>query len=272
MAILMGNNDIFNDYFLWNDALWEYYFGGDRTSEQVILYVDDNIIRNIGCSNVDIKTRFETGFELGDILDFFFQSILLDEETFANQFFYWGCHQNGTPKRTVSEEFLGQARIDNALSAYRRQETQTTAIFEFARALASIQNPRFPHKCPCLSYVVFLILAYSENRTYDGLISILREKSGLPNANILPEQFMELFRSVEEWSKDNYGIPRFYADRIRGNQEFAGVLRYHLVLNRAEATQCKTHFTNIMLNGMNRKLPTKNLYTIVSCLSSHIPK
>lgn len=233
----MGVNDIYNDYFLWNDALWEYYFGGDNPSEQVLLYVDENIIRNIGYSNEAIKVRFETGFELRDILDFFFQSILLNEEIFVKNFFYWGVHQNGTPMRTISEEFLGQARIDNALSAYRRQETQTTAIFEFARALASIQNMRYPHKCPCLSYVVFLILAYSENRTYDGLISILREKSCLQNANILPAQFMELFRSVEEWSKDNNGIPKFYADRIRGSQEFAGVLRYHLVLNRAEMTE-----------------------------------
>ena len=83
----------------------------------------------------------------------------------------------------------------------------------------------------------FLILAYSGNRTYDGLISVLREKSGLQNANILPEQFMELFRSVEEWSKDNDGIPRFYADRIRGSQELVGVLRYHLVLNRKEMAE-----------------------------------
>lgn len=233
----MGENDIYNDYFLWNDALWEYYFGGNNRSEQVLLYVSDDIIRNIGCSNDAIRDRLENELELDDYLEFFYDSILLRSSDDVRNFFYCGLTRNGDPRRAISEVFLGQARIDNALSAYRRQETQTTAIFEFARALASIQDQRFPHKCPCLSYVVFLILAYSENRTYDGLISILREKSGLPNANILPEQFMELFRSVEEWSKDNDGIPRFYADRIRGNQEFVGVLRYHLVLNRAEATQ-----------------------------------
>ena len=233
----MGENDIYNDFFLWNDALWEYYFGGDNPSEQVLLYVSDDIIRNIGCSNDAIRDRLENELELDDYLEFFYDSILLRSSDDVRNFFYCGLTRNGDPRRAISEVFLGQARIDNALSAYRRQETQTTAIFEFARALASIQDQRFPHKCPCLSYVVFLILAYSGNRTYDGLISILREKSGLPNANILPEQFMELFRSVEEWSKDNDGIPRFYADRIRGNQEFVGVLRYHLVLNRAEATQ-----------------------------------
>lgn len=233
----MENNDMYNDYFLWNDALWEYYFGGNNPLEQVLLYVDGDIIRNIGCSNDAIKVRFENELELEDYLEFFYDSILLRSADDVRNFFYCGLTRNGDPRRAISEVFLGQARIDNALSAYRRQETQTTAIFEFARALASIQDQRFPHKCPCLSYVVFLILAYSKNRTYDGLISILREKSGLPNANILPEQFMELFRSVEEWSKDNDGIPRFYADRIRGNQEFVGVLRYHLVLNRAEATQ-----------------------------------
>lgn len=233
----MEYNDIYNDYFLWNDALWEYYFGGDNPSEQVLLYVSDDIIRNIGCSNDAIRDRLENELELDDYLEFFYDSILLRSSDDLRNFFYCGLTRNGDPRRTISEEFLGQARIDYALSAYRRQETQTTAIFEFARALASIQNQRFPHKCPCLSYVVFLILAYSENRTYDGLISVLREKSGLQNANILPEQFMELFRSVEEWSKDNYGIPRFYADRIRGSQEFAGVLRYHLVLNRAEMAE-----------------------------------
>ena len=233
----MGNNDIYNDYFLWNDALWEYYFGGNNTSEQVLLYVDDDIIRNIGCSNDPIRGRFENELELDDYLEFFYDSILLKSKTDVFNFFYYGQARNGDPKRMINEEFLGQARIDNALGAYRRQETQSTAIFEFARALASILDSRFTHKCPCLSYVVFLILAYSRKRTYNELISILREKSGLQNANILPEQFMELFRSVEEWSKDNNGIPRFYADRIRGYQEFAGVLRYHLVLNRAEAIE-----------------------------------
>ncbi len=254
----MENSDIYNDYFLWNDALWGYYFEGNNTPEQVLLYVDEDIIRNIGYSNEAIKHRFENEFELEDYLDFFYQSILLNEEIFVNHFFYWGCYRNGTPRRTISEDFLGQARIDNALSAYRRQETQSTAIFEFARALASIQNPRFPHKCPCLSYVVFLILAYSRNRTYDGLISILREKSGLNNASILPEQFMELFRSVEGWSKDINGIPRFYADRIRGRQEFVGVLRYHLVLNRAEITTIQDALYNYSIEWDESELSYRN--------------
>lgn len=234
----MGNNDIFNDYFLWNDALWEYYFGGDNPSEQVLLYIDDNIIRNIGCTNDAIRYRFENELELDDYLEFFYDSILLNEKAYVKQFFYSGRTRNGEPMRRIGERFLKKAWLENVKKAYNRKQIQSTAIFEFARALASINDPEFSHKCPCFNFVIFLILEYGRTRSYDGVRNRIRDLSTLSNADIDPyNKFDGLFRSVEEWSKDNFGIPRFYADRIRGSQEFAGVLRYHLVLNRAEATE-----------------------------------
>lgn len=229
----MEFSDYYNDYFLWNDALWKYYFEGENTSEQVLLYADDNIIRNIGSNCSAIKDRFEELEGHDDYLDFFYESILFNNIEDIKHFFYLKGSLRGIQQRSITEEFLSEARISSVLQAYGRQTIQTTAIIDFARALASITNQEFGHKCPCLCYVVFLILEYNRSRTYEGIITKLREKSGLANASILPEQFMELFRSVEEWSKCDT-IPGFSADRIRGEQQLVGVLKYHLVLNRSE--------------------------------------
>ena len=233
----MEENEIYKDYFLWNDALWDYYFEGDGNSEQVLLYVDESILKEIGEKNEVLNYRFNNEKEIDNYLEYFYDSIRMDEES-VNYFFY----RNGRQiegQRTIPEEYLRRAWIENVLRAYRRQETQTTAVIEFARALASIRNINFSHKCPCLSYVVFLILAYSRTRTYEGVISELRHVFCQENANIEPGQFMELFRSVEDWSRDENNIPRFSIDNIRGNQEIVGVLRYHLVLNREEKTKLK---------------------------------
>lgn len=234
----MENNDMYNDYFLWNDALWEYYFGGNNRSEQVLLYVDDDIIRNIGRTNDAISYRFKNELELDDYLEFFYDSILLRSKTDIKNFFYYGLTRNGDPRRTIGEKFLQKAWIVNVEKAYSRSIIQSSAIFEFARALASIRELGFNHKCPCFSYVIFLILEYGRSRSYNGVITRLRELSGLNNADIdAYNKFDGLFQSVEEWSKDVNGIPRFSSRNIRGEQELVGVLRYHLVLNRAEATQ-----------------------------------
>ena len=234
----MEYNDIYNDYFLWNDALWEYYFGGDNPSEQVLLYVDDDIIRNIGCTNDAISYRFKNELELDDYLEFFYDSILLRSKTDIKNFFYYGLTRNGEPERTIGEEFLQKVWIDNVERAYSRNIIQSSAIFEFARALASIRELGFNHKCPCFSYVIFLILEYGRFRSYNGVITRLRKLSGLENADIdAYNKFDGLFLSVEEWSKDVNGIPRFSSRNIRGEQELVGVLRYHLVLNRAEMTK-----------------------------------
>lgn len=236
MGLLMEYSDYYNDYFLWNDALWKYYFEGNTTSEQVLLYADDNIIRDIGRNCGALKDRFEELEGHDDYLEFFYESILFNKREDIKHFFYLKRTLRGIPQRSITEEYLSEARISSVLQAYNRQTIQTTAIIDFARALASITNQGFSHKCPCLSYVVFLILEYNRSRSYEGIISRLREKSGLSNANILPEQFMELFRSVEIWSKRDT-IPGFSADRIRGEQQLVGVLRYHLVLNRAETIE-----------------------------------
>lgn len=234
----MEYNDIYNDYFLWNDALWEYYFGGDNPSEQVLLYVDDDIIRNIGRTNDAISYRFKNELELDDYLEFFYDSILLRSETDIKNFFYYGLTRNGDPERTIGEEFLQKVWIDNVERAYSRNIIQSSAIFEFARALASIRELGFNHKCPCFSYVIFLILEYGRFRSYNGVITRLRKLSGLENADIdAYNKFDGLFQSVEEWSKDVNGIPRFSSRNIRGEQELVGVLRYHLVLNRAEMAE-----------------------------------
>ena len=53
----------------------------------------------------------------------------MDEES-VNYFFY----RNGRQiegQRTIPEEYLRRAWIENVLRAYGRQETQTTAIIEF---------------------------------------------------------------------------------------------------------------------------------------------
>ena len=234
----MECNDIFNDYFLWNDALWEYYFGGGNPSEQVLLYVDDNIIRNIGRTNDAISYRFKNELELDDYLEFFYDSILLRSKTDIKNFFYYGLTRNGDPERTIGEEFLQKVWIDNVERAYSRNIIQSSAIFEFARALASIRELGFNHKCPCFSYVIFLILEYGRFRSYNGVITRLRKLSGLENADIdAYNKFDGLFQSVEEWSKDVNGIPRFSSRNIRGEQELVGVLRYHLVLNRKEMAE-----------------------------------
>ena len=231
----MEYSDFYNDYFLWNDALWKYYFEGEYSSDQVLLYADDDIIRDIGRNNIAINNRFNE-LELDDYLDFFYDSILFNDLSAIVQFFY--SERRGILQRTIEERFLSEARINSVIQAYSRRQIQTTAIIDFARALASITDQEFVHKCPCLSYVVFLILEYNRSRSYEGIKLDLRNKSGLSNASILPEQFMELFRSVEEWSKCDT-IPGFSADRIRGEQQLVGVLKYHLVLNRAEMIELK---------------------------------
>ncbi len=255
----MGNSDFYNDYFLWNDALWKYYFEGDNATEEVLLYVDDEIIRNMGETNDALHARFEELEGCEDYLDFFYESILINNENDVKEFFYCGRERNGDPRRTINRNILGEKWINNALGAYRRQPIQTTAIIEFARALASIRNTDFEHKCPCLCFVIFLILEYGRTWSYEGIISKIREKSELTNANILPEQFKELFRSVEQWSKNDEGIPRFSVDNIRGIQEFVGVLRYHLVLNRSELLKLKDVLYKYNIDWDESEVSYKNL-------------
>ena len=256
----MEYNEIYNDYFLWNDALWKYYFVNNDTDES-ILYVNDDIIRDIGSNTNDLRERYikekSEGTEWNDYLDFFYDSIILYDHNVVHNFFYCGYERNGDGKRTINERFLNQSWLDNVRRAYNRKPIQTTAIIEFARALASIRDKDFEHKCPCLCYVIFLILEYGRSRSYNGVITKLREISGLENVVIVPEQFKELFRSVEDWSKID-GIPRFSADNIRGEQEFVGVLRYHLVLNRAELTELEDALYKYNIDWDESETPYRN--------------
>ena len=252
----MEFSQTYNDYFLWNDALWKYYFENEQNSDKVLLYADEDIINKIGEENESIRTIVKE-LESQDYLDFFYDSILLKDRSQVKDFFYNGRYQNGEDKRTIGEEFLSEKSLRYVINVYSGNP-QTTAIIQFARALSSINDTNYIHKCPCLSFVIFLIIAYGKTRNYPGINSILKERSGLNNATILPELFSPLFKSVEEWSKVDR-IPRFYANQIRGEQELVGVLKYHLVLNRAETRELKDALYRYNIDWDESELSYRNL-------------
>jgi hypothetical protein len=63
---------------------------------------------------------------------------------------------------------------------------------------------------------------------------------------------------VEDWSRDENDIPRFSINNIRGYQEIAGIIRYHLVLNRAETTELKDALYNYNIVWDESELSYRN--------------
>lgn len=182
----------------WMDALVGHFFNSKDECEEVYLYVDSQILDQIGNEN-----------GLGRHEDFL-KTFLISQEEKAriyDQLYYEGFLPHRTPQ------------INRIL--------YSNSILDFAKLLATARNGRqlyFPYIVLSI-YIASLTDQNSDSAVGRFLMQYLREHLQNENGNYSSLEFL--------FGKLHHDFPMF-RNNLRGNHRYVGLLKYHLLLSKNE--------------------------------------
>lgn len=184
-------------YKLWNEAFVKHFFEENKNKE-IILYVDEDIIKDIGEKN-----------NLGGVIDFL-NAIIVDVDE----------------RSSIYQKNIG--RLPRGNVQFNRN-MQAGSIFDFAAFLS--ENAK--KKLPFLNYVILAIYAKTDldqtDRSYynnlNSLINCIDDTQRRIGSNNI--KLDVLFNSIENFD------PRFKNELI-GKLAFMGLLKYQVVLSPRE--------------------------------------
>lgn len=210
--------NIYDRYFKWNDALWEYYTQNDN--DTILLYVDEDIINEIGEEN-----------KLGDV-ESFIDSILL---TYDERKKFKDEYKLANGPDVSSKGFVYKTYYNFVSTLLEKQSDPTNPIFS---------NFESDQKCPCFSILLLAVYGYGLCNKWEGFENIMRRKFGTAYKNEWNQVGgRELIDCVLSNISNNFD-ERILDDMLATNERFAGKIKYHLVLKPRE----KREIYNIMFH------------------------
>ena len=191
--------NITSDYVNWNSAFLKYFFNPEREGQEVILFIDEDLITEIGIKN-----------NLGTYGDFL-KTILVQEDL----------------RFAIYDRISGKARRDVDVNRNIKK-----IITEFPNILEQLNSN---YDLAFFNYIVLYICNYANNESssyYKNLNKTIKEYLPKERKVQALHNLDCLLDKIENWSlHKNHGI--FRARRI-GNLSYMGLLNYQVVLKPIE--------------------------------------